>query len=237
MKMNPDFAVFALYLVCVITVGLLASRRKGKNTDDYFLASRSLTWWVIGGSLIAANISTHHFIGMAGQGFTVGLAVASYEWIAAIALILYGKFFLPYYLKSRIQTMPKFLETRFNAHVRMVFVVISLIGYVFIELAVVLYTGSLAIQSIFPRAARSSRLSIRGATSGSITFAPRADHQGGHCNRAHSRPPSVNERIELRHLLISEQLLPQYPCGHRALILDNRGLQRVGQFAAQPFGD
>ncbi len=149
MPVNLDYLIFGVYLAAVIAVGLIAARRKGTDADDYFLASRSLTWWVIGGSLIAANISTHHFIGMSGQGFTIGLAVASYEWIAAIALILYGKFFLPYYLKSRIQTMPEFLETRYSSQVRMVFAVISLIGYVFIELAVVLYTGSLAIQSIF----------------------------------------------------------------------------------------
>ncbi len=148
--MNPDLdhLVFGAYLLVVAAVGILASRRK-EQSDDYFLAGRNLTWWVIGGSLIAANISTHHFIGMSGQGFTIGLAIASYEWIAAIALIIYGKFFLPYYLKTRITTMPEFLETRFNHRVRLVFAIISLVGYVFIELAVVLYTGSLAIESIF----------------------------------------------------------------------------------------
>jgi SSS family solute:Na+ symporter len=145
---NLDTIVFGLYLVAVFAVGILVSRRE-KESDDYFLAGRNLTWWVIGGSLIAANISTHHFIGMSGQGFSIGLAIASYEWMAAIALILYGKFFLPYYLKTRITTMPEFLENRFNHQVRLVFAVISLIGYVFIELAVVLYTGSLAIESIF----------------------------------------------------------------------------------------
>jgi SSS family solute:Na+ symporter len=86
---------------------------------------------------------------MSGQGFAIGLAIASYEWMAAIALIIYGKFFLPYYLKTRITTMPEFLENRFNQQVRLVFAIISLIGYIFIELAVVLYTGSLAIESIF----------------------------------------------------------------------------------------
>lgn len=147
--LNPDVVVFSVYLAAVVVVGLLASRRKKEESDDYFLAGRNLRWWMIGGSLIAANISTHHFIGMSGQGFSVGLAVASYEWMAAIVLILYGKFFLPYYLKSRITTMPEFLETRFNQQVRLVFAIISLIGYVFIELAVVLYTGSLAVQSLF----------------------------------------------------------------------------------------
>jgi solute:Na+ symporter, SSS family len=143
-----DVLVFAVYLAAVLGVGLLVSRRR-KDADDYFLASRNLTWWVIGGSLIAANISTHHFIGMSGQGFTIGLAIASYEWIAAIVLILYGKFFLPYYLKTRITTMPEFLEKRFNHQVRLIFAVVSLIGYIFIELAVVLYTGSLAMESLF----------------------------------------------------------------------------------------
>ena len=99
--------------------------------------------------MIAANISTHHFIGMSGLAYEIGLAVASFEWIAAIALILYGKFFLPYYLKSRITTMPEFLERRFNDKVRLVYAIISLIGYIVIELAVVLYTGSLAIHEVF----------------------------------------------------------------------------------------
>lgn len=146
--LNLDLAVFSLYLVAVAAVGILASRRE-KGSDDYFLASRNLTWWIIGGSMIAANISTHHFIGMSGRAYEIGLAIASFEWMAALALVLYGKFFLPYYLKSRITTMPEFLEKRFNDKVRLVYAIISLVGYVVIELAVVLYTGSLAIQSMF----------------------------------------------------------------------------------------
>jgi SSS family solute:Na+ symporter len=146
--MNYDLLVFLVYLAVVAAVGILASRKE-KESDDYFLAGRNLTWWIIGGSLIAANISTHHFIGMSGRGYEIGLAVASYEWIAAIALILYGKFFLPYYLKSRIVTMPEFLKIRFSDRVRLAYAIISLIGYIVIELAVVLYTGSLAIYSIF----------------------------------------------------------------------------------------
>jgi solute:Na+ symporter, SSS family len=147
-KLNLDLVIFLVYLAVVFAIGILVSR-KNKVSDDYFLAGRNLTWWVIGGSLIAANISTHHFIGMSGQGFTIGLAIASYEWLAAIALIIYGKFFLPYYLKTKITTMPEFLETRFNYKVRLIFAVISMVGYIFIELAVVLYTGSLAMESIF----------------------------------------------------------------------------------------
>jgi len=147
-ELNFDALVFGVYLLVVAVVGFMASR-KDRRSDDYFLAGRNLTWWIIGGSLIAANISTHHFIGMSGRGFEIGLAIASFEWIAAIALILYGKFFLPYYLKSRITTMPEFLERRFDDRVRLVYAIISLIGYIVIELAVVLYTGALAINELF----------------------------------------------------------------------------------------
>ena len=146
--MNMDVIIFGIYLLIVAAVGFFASRSE-KQSDDYFLAGRNLTWWIIGGSMIAANISTHHFIGMSGRAYEIGLAIASFEWLAAIALVLYGKFFLPYYLKTRITTMPEFLERRFNHRVRLVYAIISLIGYVVIELAVVLYTGSLAIHSIF----------------------------------------------------------------------------------------
>ncbi len=148
MHLTADHLVFGFYLLIVATVGVLASRRK-EESDDYFLASRSLTWWIIGGSMIAANISTHHFIGMSGRGYEIGLAIASFEWIAAIALVLYGKFFLPYYLKSKITTMPEFLQRRFNDKVRIAYAIISLVGYIVIELAVVLYTGSLAIREVF----------------------------------------------------------------------------------------
>ncbi|HEY3383538.1 MAG TPA: sodium/solute symporter [Vicinamibacterales bacterium] len=145
---TSDVVVFGLYLLAVASVGWLASRRRA-DSEGYFLASRNLTWPVIGGSMIAANISTHHFIGMSGRGYEIGLAIASFEWMAAIALVLYGWFFLPYYLKSRITTMPEFLQRRFDGRVRTVYAIISLIGYIVIELAVVLYTGSLAIREVF----------------------------------------------------------------------------------------
>jgi SSS family solute:Na+ symporter len=148
MSFNIDLIVFISYIAIVFAIGIL-SAGKSKDSEDYFLAGRKLTWWIIGGSLIAANISTHHFIGMSGQGFAIGLAIASYEWLAAIVLIIVGKFFLPYFLKSKIVTMPEFLANRFNKRVQIVFAVISLFGYIFIELAVVLFTGALAIQSLF----------------------------------------------------------------------------------------
>lgn len=112
MEFNLDFVVFVAYILTVFAVGILASRKQ--KSEDYFLAGRNLTWWVIGGSLIAANISTHHFIGMAGQGFSIGLAIASYEWLAAITLILFGKFFLPYYLKSKIVDIFSHPHTRWK---------------------------------------------------------------------------------------------------------------------------
>ena len=92
-----DEVIFIAFIVCVIGLGLYKSRNE-KTGEDYFLAGRKLTWWIIGGSLIAANISTHHFIGMSGQGFSIGLAIASYEWLAAVTLILVGKFFLPIFI-------------------------------------------------------------------------------------------------------------------------------------------
>lgn len=148
MSFNIDLIVFIFYIVLVFAIGIITAG-KSKNTDDYFLAGRKLTWWIIGGSLIAANISTQQFIGMSGQGFAIGLAIASYEWLAAIVLIIVGKFFLPYFLKSRIVTMPEFLSNRFNKQVQVVFAIISLFGYIFIELAVVMFTGALAMQSLF----------------------------------------------------------------------------------------
>lgn len=143
-----DLSVFGAFIAIITVVGFIAAR-KGGASDDYFLASRNLTWWLIGGSMIAANISTHHFIGMGGLAFHVGLAVASYEWLAAVVLVLYAKFFLPYFLKTRITTMPEFLEVRFDHRIRLAYAIICLVGYVVIELAVVLYTGALAVHSIF----------------------------------------------------------------------------------------
>ncbi|MCK4639109.1 MAG: sodium/glucose cotransporter, partial [Bacteroidales bacterium] len=107
-----DYAVFIAYGLLIIFIGLWVSRtKKGKKktAQDYFLASKALPWWAIGASLIAANISAEQMIGMAGSGFAIGLGIASYEWMAAITLILVGKYFLPIFLKKKIYTMPQFL--------------------------------------------------------------------------------------------------------------------------------
>lgn len=146
-----DYIVFALYGLTIIGVGLWVSREKKghkKNADDYFLASKSLPWWAIGASLIAANISAEQMIGMSGSGFAIGLAIATYEWMAAATLILVGKYFLPIFLKKGIYTMPHFLEVRYDGRVRTAMATFWLFVYVFVNLTSVLYLGALALNTI-----------------------------------------------------------------------------------------
>ena len=114
-----DYAVFVAYAILILGVGLWVSRDKDgheKNAEDYFLASKSLPWWAIGTSLIAANISAEQFIGMSGSGFALGLAIASYEWMAAITLIIVGKYFLPIFIEKGLYTIPEFVEKRFSTN-------------------------------------------------------------------------------------------------------------------------
>ncbi len=146
-----DYIVFVAYAIVIIGVGLWVSRdKKGheKNADDYFLASKSLTWWAIGASLIASNISAEQFIGMSGSGFAIGLAIATYEWMAAATLIIVGKYFLPLFIKKEIYTMPQFLEKRYDSRVRTAMATFWLVVYVFVNLTSVLYLGALALNTI-----------------------------------------------------------------------------------------
>jgi SSS family solute:Na+ symporter len=146
-----DVAIIAIYAVSIFTLAQWVSREKGehrKDAQDYFLASRSLPWWAIGTSLIAANISAEQIIGMSGSGYVVGLAIASYEWMAAITLILVGKFFLPIFLKNGIYTMPEFLERRYSHRVRMVMAVFWLGVYVFVNLTAILWLGATAVHTV-----------------------------------------------------------------------------------------
>ena len=116
-----DYIVFALYCALIVGIGLWVSREKKghlKDSKDYFLASKSLPWWAIGSSLIAANISAEQMIGMSGSGFAIGLGIASYEWMAALTLIIVAKYFLPIFLERGIYTMPQFLEQRFDRRVK-----------------------------------------------------------------------------------------------------------------------
>lgn len=143
-----DIVAFVGFLALVIGISMYASRKED-NEEDYFLAGRKLTWWLIGLSLIASNISSEHFVGMSGKGFTLGLAIASYEWMAAITLVLVGIFLLPRFLRAGIYTIPEYLEYRYNKYARLTMAVFMLIFYIFVTLATVLYSGALALQQIF----------------------------------------------------------------------------------------
>ena len=148
---TKDYIVFFLYFVIIVGYGLWIYNRKKKeqtNSNDYFLAEGSLTWWAIGASLIASNISAEQFIGMSGSGFKMGLAIATYEWMAAATLIIVAVFFMPVYLKNKIFTMPQYLNKRYNSNVAMIMAVFWLLLYVLVNLTSILYLGALAISSI-----------------------------------------------------------------------------------------
>jgi SSS family solute:Na+ symporter len=147
-----DFIVFAIYFVIVASYGywiyLIKKTTGVAASHDYFLAEGSLTWWAIGASLIASNISAEQFIGMSGDGFFAGMAVAVYEWLAAIALIIIAVWFMPVYLKNKIYTMPQFLKTRYNETVSLIMTVFWLFLYVLVNLTSILYLGAKAINGM-----------------------------------------------------------------------------------------
>lgn len=146
-----DIIVFGAYCALILGIGLWVSRdKKGheKSAEDYFLAGKSLPWWAIGASLIAANISAEQFIGMSGSGFAIGLAIASYEWMAAITLLVVGKYFLPIFIKKGIYTIPEFVEKRFSTNLKTILAVFWLALFVFVNLTSVLYLGARALDTI-----------------------------------------------------------------------------------------
>jgi len=144
-----DVVVFLVFIVAVVTVGLLKSRGD-KDSEGYFLAGRGLSWWLIGFSLIAANISTEQFVGMSGAAAgPLGLAIASYEWMAAVTLVVVAFFFLPKFLRSGIYTIPEFLEVRYNAASRSIMAGFTMIIYVGVTIAAVIYSGALTINTLF----------------------------------------------------------------------------------------
>ncbi|MHC4194092.1 MAG: sodium:solute symporter family transporter, partial [Planctomycetota bacterium] len=150
MTLGPlDIVVFLAFFGVVVGVSMYKSRRE-ETGEDFFLASRGLVWPLIGLSLIAANISTEHFVGMAGQGAGIaGLAVASYEWIAAITLVFVAIFFLPRFLRSGIFTIPEYLEYRYNPAARAIMAFYTMVIYVGVTIAAVVYSGGLTLQTIF----------------------------------------------------------------------------------------
>jgi SSS family solute:Na+ symporter len=140
-----------LYFIIIASYGFWIYKRKQVatvNTTDFFLAEGQLTWWAIGASLIASNISAEQFIGMSGNGFRLGLAISAYEWLAAISLVVVGIFFMPVYLKNKIYTMPQFLKTRYNETVAMMMAIFWLFLYIFVNLTSILYLGSIAINNL-----------------------------------------------------------------------------------------
>lgn len=146
-----DYVIFGLYAVTILTIGLWVSRDKkgkSKNAEDYFLASKSLPWWAVGASLIAANISAEQFIGMSGSGFALGLAIASYEWMAAITLLVVGKYFLPIFIEKGLYTIPEFIEKRFSTNLKTILAVFWIALFVLVNLTTVLFLGGKALDTI-----------------------------------------------------------------------------------------
>ncbi len=146
-----DIAVVCCYFLFVFVLAQWVSREKGghkKDAKDYFLASRALPWWAIGTSLIAANISAEQLIGMSGSGYAIGIAIASYEWMAALTLLIVGVFFLPVFLKNEIYTMPEFLKRRYGPNIQFVMAILWLLMYVFVNLTSILWLGSTAFSTV-----------------------------------------------------------------------------------------
>jgi SSS family solute:Na+ symporter len=165
---STDLAIVALYAVALLAIALIVSREPAghqKDTEDYFLAGKALPWWAIGASLIAANISAEQIIGQSGQGYVVGMAIAAYEWQAAIVLLVVAKFFLPIFLKRQIFTMPQFLETRFGGEIKSTMAAFWIALYTAVNLTSILWLGGLAIStvtglSVFPAMAMLAAFSV-----------------------------------------------------------------------------
>jgi solute:Na+ symporter, SSS family len=146
-----DYLVFICYALLIVSIGLWVSRKKKgqeRTAQDYFLASKSLPWWAIGASLIAANISAEQMIGMSGSGFAIGLGIASYEWMAALTLIIVGKFFLPIFFEKKLYTIPEFLEKRYSSNLKSILAVFWIALFVFVNLTSVLFLGAKALDTI-----------------------------------------------------------------------------------------
>jgi SSS family solute:Na+ symporter len=146
-----DYIIFVGYILGIVALGLYVSREKKghvKNSNDYFLAGNKLTWWAIGASLIAANISAEQIIGMSGSGFAGGLAIASYEWMAAITLIIVGKFFLPIFIEKKIYTIPEYIEQRYNTTLKTILAIFWIFLFIFVNLTTVMFLGAKALDTI-----------------------------------------------------------------------------------------
>ena len=147
----PDIIVFLLYCAIVASVGIIVSRKvsRHKDTRGYFFAGNSLPWYLVGSSIIAANISAEQFIGMSGSGYAMGITIATYEWLAAIMLVMVAMWFLPVFIEKKIYTMPQFLEARYDHRVKTVLAFFWLFLFVFVNLTSILYLGALSLKTVF----------------------------------------------------------------------------------------
>ncbi len=143
-----DNSVIIIYFLIVFGIGIYHSRRQKETTSEYFLAGHSIGWFAVGASLFSTNISSEHFIGLAGSGASSGLAVGCYEWSASFCLFILGWLFVPYYLKSKVFTMPEFLERRFDSRCRWYLTVVSIIAYIFTKISVHLFAGAILMRSV-----------------------------------------------------------------------------------------
>src|SRR5438128_6001187 len=142
-----DLAIIGVYFVIVFAIGFYFARRE-RTSEDYFLASRNVGWFAIGASLFVSNISTEHFIGLAGSGATSGLAVGHFEWLACIIVLILGWVFVPFYLRSNVFTMPEFLERRFNRHCATYLASVSILAYIFTKISVHLYAAAVVLERV-----------------------------------------------------------------------------------------
>src|ERR1700704_4338751 len=142
-----DIAIIAIYFAVIFGIGFYFARR-GRTSTDYFLASRDVGWFAIGASLFVSNISTEHFIGLAGSGATTGLAVGHFEWLACLILLVLGWVFVPFYLRSNVFTMPEFLERRFNRQCAVYLAAISIIAYIFTKISVQFNAASVVLEPV-----------------------------------------------------------------------------------------
>ncbi|MDX1578488.1 MAG: sodium:solute symporter [Gemmatimonadota bacterium] len=166
----PDFAMVALYVVFIIALGFYFAKRT-ETTDDYFLAGRSLTWWLIGFSLFASNVSSSTLVGLSSSAFGSGISVYNYEWMAALVLIVFLVFFLPFYLKTQVFTMPEFLERRFDQRSRYYFSALLVLMNIVIDTAAALYAGALVVQIIYPEIPLWQSVVVLGILAGMYTIA------------------------------------------------------------------
>ena len=146
-----DIVIFISYAVIIVVIGNLMNRKKGQeaSSQDYFFANKTLPWYLVGSSIIAANISAEQFIGMSGSGYAIGLAIATYEWIAALMLIVVAKYFLPIFIENKIFTMPQFLALRYDNRIKSILAVFWLMLFIFVNLSSILYLGALSLKAVF----------------------------------------------------------------------------------------